>query len=405
MNEELKEQISTLKADIDKMIEKSVKTHMDGGDISQFKTEIKNALDEYKVKQAKLELSIDTLDSRTQTQIPQNKSGDTVFGTIAKEIEKLSPQIEKSRKAPLSFKIDDVISKAVGDFGSGNVSNGGLTYPFAGPDIRPGVTVSPLYDNHIRPYLRQTQTSRDVIWHVKETATEGGFEPTAMGATKPQWDLDLSMAQSPVTKIAGYFRIPEEMIDDIPYLLGYLTTRGIEEYRNTEDQQLLYGTGSSYNLTGLFTAATDFDANGATVASANNYDVLVTAKQQLRAGNLIPRVIMVNPQDYTTMRLSKGTDGHYIFPVIPGTDRIAVDGTVIVDNNRVTVGDFLVADTAWFEIADRKGIEVRLFDQDRDNAIKNMVTCVIEARLGLPIYRTTALVKGTFSTAISSLSA
>jgi hypothetical protein len=46
---------------------------------------------------------------------------------------------------------------------------------------------------------------------------------------------------------------------------------------------------------------------------------------------------------------------------------------------------------------------IRFFDQDRDNAIKNMVTIVIEERLALPIYYTDGLVKGTFSAAITDL--
>ena len=400
MNTELEESVAKLKTDIDSQIDLSVKKSIEGLNIDDQKVALKNLTDEYKDKFEKMQKSVIELDGRIQRGESRKDSPATFHGELSKAITALRPEdgISKYRKTPLSLHIQE---KAVGDFNAANISQS-LVPSFGGVDMRPGV-IAPLFDNHIRPYLPQNTTTKDAIWYPRETGKEGGFAPVAMGATKPQFDLDLVTEQAIVRKIAGYMRIPEEMIEDIPYLLNYITQRGLEEYRNKEDEQLLYGSGSGVNLSGLFTLATAFAAGTQRVATANNYDVLVVAKQQLRAGNLTPTAIMVNPQDYTGMRLAKGSDGHYIFPVIPGTDRITCDGTVIIDNNRVTIGDFLVADTRSCEIADRKGIEVRLFDQDRDNAIVNMVTIVIEARLALAVFRPTAFIKGTFTAAKAAL--
>lgn len=295
----------------------------------------------------------------------------------------------------------DINLKAVADMGSAANLTG--TY-FQGYDLRPGVTIRPLFDAHLRPTIPATTTEKPLIRYVRETTSEGGFDMVAEGGTKPQIDWDFDIVDAPVRKIAGIFRLPEEMIDDIPYLLTYLTTRGMEELKNKEDQQILYGTGNGQELTGVFTVATPFAAGGLTgITTPNRFDVLVAAKKQLRLLNLVPNFVWVSPEDYAIMRLAKATTGEYIFPVLPGTDTITVDGTPIVQNNRITTGNFMVLDTRWLEIADRMQSTVRLFDQDRDNVIKNLVTCVIEERLAFPIYRPQAIVKGTFTDAIAAI--
>lgn len=294
----------------------------------------------------------------------------------------------------------DINLKAVADMSSaGNLTG---TY-FQGYDMRPGVTIRPLFDAHLRPTIPATTTEKPLIRYVRETTSEGGFDMVAEGGTKPEIDWDFDIVDAPVRKIAGYFRIPDEMIDDIPYLLTYLTGRGLEELKNKEDQQILYGTGAGQQLSGVNAVATAFDAGPLVVTAPNRFDTLVAAKKQLRLLNLVPNFVWVSPEDYAAMRLTKLSTGEYVFPVIPGTDTITVDGTPIIQNNRITAGTFFVLDTRYMEIADRMQSTVRLFDQDRDNAIKNMVTCVIEERLAFPIYRPQAIIKGTFSTAITDL--
>ncbi|WP_128545072.1 phage major capsid protein [Larkinella soli] len=308
----------------------------------------------------------------------------------------IAERVKNNRsKQPIEFDL-----KAVGDLSASNLTG---SY-FIGYDVRPGI-INPLQESHIRPIFPQGQTTKDTVRFARETGGEGAFTTVAAGGTKPQIDWDLQMYDAPVRKIAGYFRLPEEMMDDIPYLMSYLTMRGLEELRNVEDDQLLYGDGNGQNLTGIDTVATAFAAGALTVASANNFDVLVAAKKQLRKLNLLPNYILVSPEDYAKMRLAKGSDGHYIFPVYPGTDQITVDGTIIIQNNNVNDDDFYVLDTKWMQVLDRMAAQVRLFDQDRDNVIKNMVTCVIEERLAFPIYRPQAIVKGSFDDAIAALTA
>lgn len=398
--EKVKSEVGKLNGEIDtrlKQVEESVKN---GGTVDPA---LKNELTKLSEKHDKLTQDIDSRLAEFQ----KLKSGGDDNGkpkTLIKHLNEvfnekgegnvsIVDRIKSGRKEPI-----EVSLKAVGDISASNLTG---SY-FAGYDLRPGV-IGPPQEAHLRPMFRQTTTSRDTIRYAREVTKEGGFDMVAAGGTKPQIDWDLSMEDSLVRKIAGYFRLPEEMIDDIPYLLSYLTTRGVQELQNMEDYQFISGNGSGQNLKGLIIQSTAFDAGLLRVASPKHYDVLVAAKKQLRKMNLIPSYFAVSPEDYAAMRLTKKTDGGYIFPAQPGTDIITVDGTPIFQNNNIPDGYFFGMDTNYIEVADRMAPQVRLYDQDRDNAIKNMVTCVIEERLAFTVYRPQAVIYGSFTDAISAL--
>ncbi len=231
----------------------------------------------------------------------------------------------------------------------------------------------------------------------------------AESAAKPQMDRDLEIKDSPVRKIATHMRLPEEMVDDIPYLQSFLVQIGIEEVMIVEDNQILYGDGTGQNLTGFNTTGTPFAAGTSIVAAANEFDVIGAAKKQIRnnkiGGNL---VALINPTSYYNMRYGrKDTTNNYLF--MGGGNGInlglQVDGVQIYEHTAVTEGGFFVFSPQAASIYDRAGTTVRFYDQDQDNAIKNLITIVIEKRLALATYRPLAIVKGTFAAAITDLSA
>jgi HK97 family phage major capsid protein len=178
-----------------------------------------------------------------------------------------------------------------------------------------------------------------------------------------------------------------------------------------EDTQILYGDGTGQNLSGLATAGnfTAFaaDAGGGAasgvVTAPNQFDVLRAADKQMRVLKRTPTIALVSPVDYFKMISIKDTTNNYVLSgggngLVP-----TVNGFPIVQMNQIAAGDFLVLDRNAAQIFFRESINIRFYEQDQDNAIKNMVTIVIEERLALPIYYITGIVKGTFATAITDL--
>jgi HK97 family phage major capsid protein len=128
----------------------------------------------------------------------------------------------------------------------------------------------------MRDILPVGSTDRDTIRYIVDNGGEGGPAMVAAGGTKPQIDRDLEIKDALVKKIATYFRIPEEMVEDIPYMQSFLTQIGVEEVMAIEDAQILTGDGTGNNLNGVYTTATAFTqaaAGVAVVTAPNEYDV------------------------------------------------------------------------------------------------------------------------------------
>jgi HK97 family phage major capsid protein len=294
--------------------------------------------------------------------------------------------------------------KAVGNMSSSGNLTGSYFVP---PTVVPGIVLQPYNQVHLRDVLSTGTTNSNVIRHLRDNGGEGGPTTVAEGGTKPQMDRDLSIVDANVRKIATYLRVPEEMIEDIPYLTSFLTNIGTEEVLALEDTQILYGDGTGQNLSGLATAGnfTAFAAGSTVIgASSNRYDVLGMSSTQMRLAKRNPSVHLVNPRDYFEMVSAKDTTNNYILRG-GGNGILPVDagGTPIVQMNQVASGDFITIDSRAAQIFFRSNINVRFYEQDQDNAIKNMVTIVIEERLALPIYFVTGIIKGTFAAGITDL--
>ncbi len=375
-------------------------------------TELKERLGKMEEDAKKNQKALDDLLTKAKN-IPNTP----VFKGAAQQMgEKLNEKAEALKKYKegngKGFTIE-IDTKAVGTMASATSLTGNY---FVSPQVVPGVIAQPYEEVHMRNLLPVGATDSNVIRYVRDNGGEGGPGMVAEGATKPQIDRDLAIIDSNVRKIATYFRIPEEMIDDIPYLQSFLTQIGLEELMSVEDAQIIYGDGTGQNLSGLYTNGTAFDSAASAVTSANRFDALRAARKQIRLQKLGgPLVAVVSPDDYFIMTSTKDTTNNYLFLgggngialANPGTTNgdLNIGGIRVVEHTEMNTGEFLVFQPRAAAIFDRTGTSVRLYDQDQDNAIKNLITIVIEKRLALAIYRPLGIVKGTFAAAIADLAA
>jgi len=346
----------------------------------------------------------------------QKDFGQELYANLTKQKDQLTARKDGGK----NNKIDDLELKVVGNLSSSGSLTGSYFVP---PTIIPGVFSKPYEMVHVRDFVPVGQTNSNLIRYIQDNGrTTANAIPTAVaeGATKSQMDRSLGIVDSPVRKIATYFRVPEEMIDDIPYISTFLSQVGVQEVMIVEDAELLYGDGTGQHLNGLFTQATAFAraAGVGTQPNTNNFDIIGAARLQIRNQYFSGPVIgFVSPADYYNMRfMTKDTTKNYM--LLGGGNGIDigggggasgssfyVDGTRVVENTNITAGDFLVFDPSRVGIFDRMGTTVRFYDQDQDNAIKNLITIVIEKRLALNVYYTKAVVKGTFASALALMAA
>jgi HK97 family phage major capsid protein len=333
-----------------------------------------------------------------------NGRGKSIGDTVHENLIKNKSNLPLSVKGKFEFELD---VKAVGNMGSSANLTGSY---FVAPTVVPGIVTSPYNETHLRNLLPTGTTDSNVVRHIRDLGGEGGPAMVAEAGSKPQMDRDFSIIDAGVRKLATHLRVPEEMIEDIPWLTSFITEIGVQEVLAVEDTQILYGDGTGQNLSGIalsgnftaFAAGTSVVGNGTTVLP-NEFDVLRAAQKQMRTLKRTPSFALVSPTNYFDMISRRDTTGNYILSgggngLVP-----TLDGVPIIQLNQITAGDFIVMDRRAAQIFFRSNVSVRFYDQDQDNAIKNMVTIVIEERLTLCIYYVTGIIKGTFAAGITDL--
>ena len=273
-------------------------------------------------------------------------------------------------------------------------------------DRVPGYKFDPTRPTHIRQLLAQGSTQSDVVRFVKESGYSNGAAATAEGVTLTQSDFDMTAEDANVRKIGTYFRISEEMLADTPQLTSYLSARAPEKLLDVEDTQILSGTGSGAQLSGIITDATAFAAGDLadSVDNANDFDVIVAALNQLAGANYNADTILLNPSDFHKILLLKDTQNNYLKDQVYNGLQPVFMGVKVVLNTAIPAGDFLIGNFGvGTQLWVRDGINVEFFREDGTNVRDGFVTVRVSERIALTNYLPNAFVTGDFATAKAAL--
>lgn len=365
------------------------------GELKQFKTKAEadaaanqKALDELIAKGQRHEVKADT----------------TVSGALGKAMEEKKDALAnytKNRQA-ISFEL-----KAVGNIGANsNISVSGT------PAFQPGGALfepgrKPYEVSHIRDIVsvRNLPAGMDA-YVIRDGGGEGAPTSVAAGAAKPQSDRDWVKTIVPITKIAHYYKVPEEYLMDIPWMQSEISGVGVEELMYLEDTKFLtnsaggefLGLNQTFNST-AFSAPASLSGS---IFDANNYDALVAAWTQLRVLKSNATGSLLNPIDYAAMILTKDANGMYVFGA-PNQSIPNLFGAPIIPHTTVTSDKYFLGDFTKLVVGQRAGLSVRFYDQNEDDAIKNLVTVVIEERITFAADRNDRVIYGDFSDNKASL--
>jgi HK97 family phage major capsid protein len=268
-------------------------------------------------------------------------------------------------------------------------------------DRVPGYKFDPTRPVHVRQLIPQGSTASDVVRFVKESGYTNNAAITAEGATFAQSDFDMTAADANVRKIGTYFRISEEMLADTPQLTSYLSARAPEKLLEVEDTQILSGSGTGSNLSGIITDATAFAAGGfaGAVEAANEFDVLTAALNQLALSNYNADYIMLNQTDFHKILLLKGSDNHYIKDSVYQGLQPTFLGVPVVINSAIPAGDYLVGNFGMgTQLWVRDNVSVEFFREDGTNVRDGFVTVRVSERIALTNYLPKGFVTGDFAT-------
>jgi HK97 family phage major capsid protein len=256
------------------------------------------------------------------------------------------------------------------------------------PDVRPGVLPLLFWPTTIAALIPQAETDSITVRYLSETTFTNAAATVAEGALKPESALVFTQTDEPVRKIAHYLPATEEMLADVPAIRDYINQRLILGVQLTEETQLLTGSGTPPDLTGILNRA------GLQTAQARGTDTNVDAiyKQitNIRVNSFVePDGLVIHPTNWQTVRLSKDAQGQYYAggPFMPGFAP-TLWGLRVIVTPRITANTALVgAFGQAAQIFRRGGLELASSNSHNDYFVRNQVAIRAEQREALAVYR------------------
>jgi HK97 family phage major capsid protein len=269
-------------------------------------------------------------------------------------------------------------------------------------DRIPGITPEARQVLKVRDLLSSAPTSMQVVDFVKVNTPMNIASPVVEASTKPENAVTFTSVSEKVRTIATWIPATKQILDDFTELSSYLNST-LPYYVNLEEElQLLSGDGTGENLHGLITQATAFNT-GLLSATAgwNKIDIVGRAIQQITAAKeLDPTFIILHPNDWWAMRLTKDSYGRYILGDPQTNVRPSLFGLDVVYTTSIASGTFLVGSGSPIasQIRDRMEMQVEISTEHSDYFVKNLIAVRAEKRMVLVVKRAASYVTGTFTT-------
>jgi HK97 family phage major capsid protein len=249
----------------------------------------------------------------------------------------------------------------------------------------------------IRDLIAAGSTTSNAVEFVKETGFTNNAAPVSENpaASKPESDLVYDLTSVPVATLAHKIKASKQVLRDAAQLASQIDARLRYGLKLVEENQLLMGSGVGLNINGIYTQASAYANPGVTIVNETSIDRLRVALLQAALAEYDADGIVLHPQDWAEIELTKTSDNAYLFTNPQAMTGAMLWGRPVIPTQAMTAGQFLVgAFQLGAQVFDNEEINVLVSTEDGDNFSKNMVTILCEERLALAVYRPEAFVKG-----------
>lgn len=188
---------------------------------------------------------------------------------------------------------------------------------------------------------------------LEEGTEQGAFAIVAEGGLKPLVSDGVVRNFAVAKKIAGKYVVTEEFSKFFSEAYGII--KGLINDKLIRDYSALLVTDLNAQAASYTGSALD----GTFGTGANDYDAVGAVAAQEMALNFVPDVLIVNPADLWRIRLTKDSQGRYLFPVQNSTGGIDMFGFQVVVSTYQTAGSFTLGESGLFKI-EEEPITVRM---------------------------------------------
>lgn len=280
------------------------------------------------------------------------------------------------------------VFKAVGTVTTGSVttsSGGDALFDMINADQ---INAMRLRNQFIEDFCTVTRTNKPVYTYVDYLPKEGNVSFTGEGGAKTELDLKAEVRTITPKKAAGWTRLTEESITDVPRLESEARVNIFKKYLLRRQNGILFGNGMNNTPVGITALAPAFNAAtwaGEKKETPNLYDAIIAAKNQIELAanytddiDYYPNVVFLNPTDYNAI-LIKQDDKTYTFSNVNGNKLMNIDGITVVSKKEIPAGKMLVGDFTKLEIINYIDYNVKV-GWVNDDFIKNQFVILGEGR-------------------------
>lgn len=259
----------------------------------------------------------------------------------------------------------------------------------------------------VRDLFPVVTTTSGVIEYFRVTgftnnASTVGERDGASFAAKPQSTLAFDGEQAPVRTIAHWEAAHRSVLADVPQLRGIIDNELLYGLRLEEDNQILNGSGSGNDLTGILNTSGIQQYSWSSGETGDNKgDAIRRAITQALLSYYDPTGVVVHDGDHEDIELTKDSNGQYLFAVsmqLGGEPRIwrrPLVPTPAISEGTALVGAFGIGATLY----DREEANIRVAEQHEDFFVRNAIVVLAEQRLALATKRPESFVEVTFDSA------
>lgn len=247
-------------------------------------------------------------------------------------------------------------------------------------------------DRSTADLMLQGTTQAQVLSYYVETTFTNSAAETAEGALKPESAIDFTLRTDNVVKIATWLPTTDEMLEDVPAFESYLRERLGFMVKQREELELLRGSGTGSNLSGIMNRS---GVQTVTGYGQSTLDSLYSGITKVRTTAFAePTAYVMHPNDWENVRLSKDSQGNYLLGPATGEGPARVWGLEVrVTTNMVENTALVGAFRPHAQIFRRSGIDIAISTENEDYFTKNKVAVRAEERLALAVYRPAAFCK------------
>jgi HK97 family phage major capsid protein len=262
------------------------------------------------------------------------------------------------------------------------LSNSALANAVIVPMRTPGVEKLPDRQIMMLDAVNRGVTNSNRVTWVERSARTEGTNQVAEGNQYAQSDMTYIQKSAEVEKCGTFLKVTNEALEDWDELLTQIKNELFPSVERKMESQLYGGSGVSPQVDGIKTTASAYAStslNGE-IESPNNMDAIIAASNQIDEYNYLANYAFMAPADYRKMLLAKDKNGNYVVPPFADASRMSIDGVRPVKSNLITAGDILVGDFSKITLYTRRGIEIKIWDQDSTDPEYDLKTITASVR-------------------------